>query len=476
LPPYNDSNRNVWFILDGQQRISVLHSLRQGSAIKNSRGKTVDFDKMYFTVDGNDHGKFSPTKRHDPGKQVLVSDILSQNWQTRVKKHKKTKTKYSRIKRCRESIMNYQVPFVFFQSKEIDDAREVFIRINALGTPLKTADRIFSRAAEIDLRHLANLARTDWAHGFSNLPDNILQQVLAFDLGKVEVGEKALDNAIGKLTAQLNESKLSRKAFDKQWKGIIHAIGLSIDHLRTKCHVADYNILPSTTMVATLAMFFIYNKNKQPNVHQHKLLKQWFWTSAVAQRYSGKGYRDNIISDVHFFKKLADNQAKTFVFQEKVPESRILHADYSKGSALTKAFYCLLISKKPRYLDSPYEIPLDAVCSSLNEKQKHHVFPQKLMSTLGFSTKEYNRICNVCFIVAKENPAIGKAKPQEYLQSLDGRRRGAFLASHILPLKNDSALWTSNVKKDYKNFLKERTKLVCKEFESQAGRKIFSTE
>jgi hypothetical protein len=229
-------------------------------------------------------------------------------------------------------------------------------------------------------------------------------------------------------------------------------------------------------MVTTLAMFFIYNKNRQPNAQQHKLLKQWFWTTAIAQRYSGKGYRDNIISDVNFFQKLADDKAKEFTFKEKVPEARILHADYSKGSALTKAFYCLLISKKPRYLDSPSEIPLDAVCSSLNKKQKHHVFPQKLMSINGFSAKEYNRVCNICFIVAKENPAIGKAKPKEYLKALDGRRCEAFLKSHILPLKSNSYLWTSNVKKDYKKFLKERTKIVCKEFENQAGRKLFTTE
>ena len=172
LPPYNDSNRNVWFILDGQQRISVLHSLREGSAIKNSNDKTVDFDKMYFTFNGNDRGKFSSPKRHDPEKQVPVSHILNRNWQKMIGKYKKTKSKYNRIEKCRESIMNYQVPFIFFQSKEIDDAREVFIRINALGTPLKTADKIFSRAAEIDLRYLAKQARLNWKNGFSNIPYN----------------------------------------------------------------------------------------------------------------------------------------------------------------------------------------------------------------------------------------------------------------------------------------------------------------
>lgn len=476
LPPYDDSNKNVWFILDGQQRISVLHSLRKGSAIKNSKGKMVDFDKMYFSVDVNEHGNFLPTKRHDPKKHILVSDIISHNWKKMVKRHKTAKNKYSRIKKCRDSIMNYKIPFVFFQSKEIDAAREVFIRINALGTPLKTADRVFSRAAEIDLRYLTNEARIDWKHGFSNLPDNILQQVLSFDLGKVEVGEKAIDNAIGKLITRINEGKVSTKAFVKRWEKIKHAIGLSIDHLKKYHYVADYSILPSTTMVATLAMFFIYNKLRLPNDKQHKLLRQWFWTTAVAQRYSGKGYRDNILSDVHFFENLAKNKVRRFVFKEKVPEARILLADYSTGSALTKAFYCLLISKEPRYLDSPAPIPTDAVCSSLNKKQKHHIFPQKLMRTEGFTPKEYNRVSNICFIVAKENPAIGKAKPHEYLQALDGRRRKAFLTSHILPIKKDSALWTSNVKKDYKSFLKERTKLICKEIEGQAGLKIFTTE
>src|SRR4030042_6369530 len=50
LPSFDISNNRVWFILDGQQRLSVLYRLQQGEGIENSRGKRVEFDKVYFLL------------------------------------------------------------------------------------------------------------------------------------------------------------------------------------------------------------------------------------------------------------------------------------------------------------------------------------------------------------------------------------------------------------------------------------------
>src|ERR1035438_10356947 len=46
LPSFNKRNRRVWFIIDGQQRVSVLHHTQIGDALRNGRLKPVDFQKV----------------------------------------------------------------------------------------------------------------------------------------------------------------------------------------------------------------------------------------------------------------------------------------------------------------------------------------------------------------------------------------------------------------------------------------------
>ena len=47
-------------------------------------------------------------------------------------------------------------------------------------------------------------------------------------------------------------------------------------------------------------------------------------------------------------------------------KSKLLLEKYSAGSGITKTFYCLLISKKPRYLENNSEIPTEVLRPKIN--------------------------------------------------------------------------------------------------------------
>jgi hypothetical protein len=86
-------------------------------------------------------------------------------------------------------------------------------------------------------------------------------------------------------------------------------------------------------------------------------------------------------------------------------------------------------------------------------------------------------MCNICFIVAPENKSIGASKPRDYLKEyLDGRSLPSFLRSHLLPLDHRSSLWKHDIRRGYKEFLRERMELICKEFEKNARMMLFSEE
>ena len=66
LPPFNPRNRRIWFLIDGQQRLSVLHQVREGQQVVNSNGKTVDFRRIHFVFDADAPTRFVSVRRADP--------------------------------------------------------------------------------------------------------------------------------------------------------------------------------------------------------------------------------------------------------------------------------------------------------------------------------------------------------------------------------------------------------------------------
>src|SRR5437867_4440483 len=57
LPRFNDRNSKVWFLIDGQQRISVIHHVREGSALKNARDKNIDFSRVVLSLEKEPDGQ-----------------------------------------------------------------------------------------------------------------------------------------------------------------------------------------------------------------------------------------------------------------------------------------------------------------------------------------------------------------------------------------------------------------------------------
>ena len=461
LPSFDISNKQVWFILDGQQRLSVLYRILQGEQIENSNGKLVAFDKVYFTVNNSEEALFARHNKPNPNSQVRLSDILSPFWRRRLNRFQSKQNKYRKLVECRQGILEYKIPFLFLKSKHVEEARETFLRVNTLGTPLSTADRLFSKASSLDLRELAKSVANDWLHGFNHLPYIIILQAFCFSLDKIEVGEPAINSAIDKMSKQVNSDIKLKDYFSKNWNKLKVSMGLTIDYIRKHFNAAELGFLPSTNMISTLSMFFFHHNNRQPISEQQREIRKWFWATGIGQRYSGAGYRSNIIEDVNFFIRLSKRDNAKFICKDRVAKSKLLLEKYSAGSGITKTFYCLLISKKPRYLENNSEIPTEAVCSAYNQKQKHHVFSRALLINRGFKEKEYNRICNICFIVAPENKSIGASKPKDYLSEyLDGRSLPSFLRSHLLPLNKKSALWEHDCRRSYKRFLWTKGTLI----------------
>ena len=471
LPTFNPRNRRIWFLIDGQQRLSVLYQVRAGQKVVNSDNKTIDFARIHFVFNAVETLSFVTLRRSDPDLHFPVTDILADDWENRIDLLPKYKQR--KVRDCRRRLAGYEVPFIFVKTNKLDEVREAFIRINSRGTPISAADRAFTRASRFDLRHHANTLRSDLKHGFNHIPRETLLQTFALARGEKDLGERAVLAAIDKLEKKLRIHKSTRNEFQRDWKRVSYAIGKAVGYLVTNLGVPSYSYLPSDNMVMTLALFFFYNNISQPTSRQMREIQKWFWATGVGQRYAGRGFRRNITKDAELFRALAKRGNTKFTFGDLVPRFEVKNSDYSRRSGLTNAFFCLLSMQRPRYLENGSLIPVEYFTRA-DRKDKHHIFPKDLLKRNRFTDKQYNCLCNICFVVARENQSIGSNKPVVYLEEFRRRKSfGQVMSSHLIPHFKGGGLWDKNIRRGYKQFQNERLEKLCHAFERQAGIKLF---
>lgn len=474
LPPFKDRNGRVWFVLDGQQRLSVLYRIFDRGDPVNSGRDTLDFNRIVFRVtDGNEQPRFQ-YRKPVVGEWISVRALLASNWRSRLREL--TPGQLNRAQTCRELLQGYKVPLVRVATEDLEEARELFIRINSLGTPLGAADRAFARASRFDLRELSNRTWQNLPASFKGLRNEQFLQTRALldDVG--DVGERAFELVARKWDRKIEKDPSVSKHFTKLWDRQSKAIFRAIDHLKRNFSVLDDGLLPSENMVSTLAVFFYYHA-ALATPRQQTEIRKWFWATGVGQRYSGRGFRNNILSDAEFFRRLASARGARFRYDDRVDPIELQRASYGRRSSIADALYCLMISQKPAYLANGGTMLLEEYASPANRKHKHHIFPKALLYRNQVSLARANSVVNLCFICGEENSVFGSSRPSFYLDEFRRKRYfGRVMRGHLIPFDRHSGLWDQSVVKGYRAFLKARTRLLCRTFERAAGMKLFRSE
>lgn len=472
LPEFDGSNRDIWFLLDGQQRIAVLYQARRGARVEVRRGKQIDFSHICIALEPGERDILFAYRRPISGKFVSLSDLLAADWRRRFPGLPAYKVR--KLAKCRARLLKYRLPILFIRTNDHKEVREAFIRINSLGTPVSAADKAFARASEFGMRHLARQAQAALAEGFKDLPDNALLLAMAFMRGeRFDVGEPVIEAAIRKLERSVEKDKSVLKSFTKEWNQLRSSVAKAIDYLRCNFSVINRGFLPSDNMLVVLSMFFCWNKSK-PTPLQKREVRKWFWATAVCKRYSGRGHRKNILSDLAFFERLARRKAARFRLELRARRQDVRDTEYTTHGSLSNAYFCLLLRQQPRYLENGDKIPVESISARANKNQKHHIFPQAKLRSARYPLKDCHSLCNICLLTAEENQMIGNRLPVRYLKEVpaDGHLP-TFMKSHLIPSQKSSGLWEKDAKDAYRRFVRSRLNEICAAFEREAGIRFF---
>jgi hypothetical protein len=473
LPAFDYHNPTVWFLIDGQQRISVLHLTKEGTTVRNARGRRIDFRRVVFSLHEKRHHQIIRYRKPIPRKFVELQKIFHPSWRHKV--GYVTRGQEKKILECRKRILNYPM-YLMFVDMGIDEVKECFLRINTQGMKITTADAIFTKAETLDLRDFVHEVKLHLDEAFQDIAEMPILWAFANTHKLVEARGKAIDHVVKEIEKTANHNRKQRRILAKRWAKLSRYFGKAADYLRQNFKVLSTDYLYSDYMLSMLALFLYWNDHG-PSRRQRGEIRKWFWATEVGSRYSGSNFLRCIPGDIRYFQKLAKNNGVRFKFPQEADKIDIRKTLYSGRSGIACAFYSPLLQRGPVSIidDAINPIPIDRYVTPANRKDRHHIFPKGVLRAAGLQQSQYNSICNICLLTSQENHEIGSRRPWSYLQDAAGRKRlfSKKMSRHLIPVDDGSGIWNRNIARGFKRFIQARRDLICRSLEGEAKIRLF---
>jgi hypothetical protein len=406
--PEPKKDHPIYYVLDGQQRITSLFSVFQTELNPDNNYEWID---IYFDftkagqiqepcfiaiksdqVDENIHfpmnAIFRPVDFHkcvsklDESKQKLITEVY-------------------------QKFLEFNLPSQEIETDDKESVAIIFERINRAGEPLDTYQLLtaWSWSSDFDLQEeFSELAAEMQPFGFGNISDDKdLQLKCCSGIIREEASPSSIINLKGEDV---------RKNFERIKNGIKGAV----DFLRNELNVYSLDWLPYPSMLVSLSYFFATEKVNGKNVthKQREQLIKWFWRSNFSRRYTG-GITDKHKQDIALMKKLsADENQLIAEFECEITSEYFHNNQFNIGSVNTKTFVLFLAFQNPLSFLSAANVSLSDVLKTVNRNEFHHIFPKKHLQDLKVDSKKINMLANFCFLSSGDNQKIKNKDPKTY--------------------------------------------------------------
>ena len=443
--PQPDSYTSIRYILDGQQRATSLYAAIKGLQINGTDYSQIcfDFDKEEFITRYREGDYYAPLR-----------DILGDNkFQIYNKLSDQRKKAFDK---CYNIFSGYPLSVVIVREKELDEASEIFERINQGGKRLSIFDLVVASTwgEDFDLKILYQELR-DFLEkqGFGKIPPEVVTHTASL--------------VIKGYCRNSYQLQLTKEELKANWEEIANAIKLSVDFLSNNMGAKIFDFVPYPSMISLLAYLYFKVPSRSLTKQMTEKVHEWFWKAALSERYATS--RETRMEEDRrlLFDKLLDESDVRVNYPIALDEEKIVKNKISTKSALRNAFFCMLAIRQPRHFKTNNIITLDyKLCSEFNSPEKHHIFPRHFLQKNKVEG-EY-LLSNFCFIPAELNKEILNKAPSDYFANYK-RENPDFEEALKAQLVSYSEAIKDN---DYKKFVHERSKAIFEEFERLLGSKI----
>jgi hypothetical protein len=407
------------YILDGQQRLTVIYSCLSPKAAVGGFDVVYDLESAQFKP-ANDQ---PPSLTLFPLRKLFVTSELL-NFRTALQAHSNAVALQQQLDELVAAFTQYKLPVVLLNDLQLDEVCPIFERINSSGTKLSTYDLMVAAtwSDQFDLDDsVTQIANALKPKGFDDIDRiTIVKCMSALHSGSIK------DDAIFALR------KITSTDLADLTKRTEQALFRAVDALSTEFGVYSWDFLSYEALVVILCALFADTSSLDAN--QHVRLKQWFWRASWSERYKagGETFVSNDIDRVKKFVTTGADVPSSFGEAPSPSEWRRVH--FRKGASRSSALALALATVGPRCLLNGAAIDVEQALSAFNRKQFHHVYPRGHLKKAG--KEDDNLVLNICILPASANLKISDQDPQKYLPDLNatlGAIADDVFASNVLP-------------------------------------------
>lgn len=458
-------------ILDGQQRLTTLYLLIRGKIPPYYTEKDLANDprNLYFSLETGEFQYYMKTKMEGSplwqsvidcydSKKVDAYDITekycSNNKDTDFKSLMKTINNNLNKLRSIEQIdyLTQVVP----SSAKVDEAIDVFDRVNSKGTKLTDA--------ELVLTHITG----KWPQARRILKDKISQlKKENFDFS-LEFLTRCMvvsltESALYDKNSKLKYEKFTKDDYIDAWGKVSKALDYLVPILKQNALISGTNDMNTVNVLVPIMAYLLRNDNKFPENIKYGFL-YWMFLALIWSRYSGQ--TDQRLDKDVYLAINGQNPIPKLVNEIEDQRGRleIKPTDLEgrgSGHPLFRMLY--IITKYKKAIDWSNGSTIYGTIGDYYSIQNHYIFPQSVLYNNKYNSenhldkKKVNEIANRAFITRDTKYELSNKYPHEYLEQIETKYPGA-LERQFIP-KNKS-LW--NLEK-YEDFLIERRKLIADE-------------
>lgn len=464
----------VFLVLDGQQRLTSLHSALYGTGSHfffldvAARMRGDDLEECIFWEKA---GSRKATTLLDPAEQTRslifpFSEFLNGDptaWIDKASETKETENSVPAFKArqkalkavidpLKEAIEGYKFPVVTLSdSTEAEAVCTIFETLNRTGVRLSVFELLTARffPQSINLRELWDTSQTQnpILAEYEVDPYALLQTICALTKSPINIRRSKILN-------------LSATDIETHWANASEAMADGLQLLQQECGVLSAKWLPYAPMLVTLAAVICQRPiSRGPSAAEYKRkLCRWFWGATLGQHYeTASNTRSE--RDIPALISWLDGGAAPDTVQASLAREQILITT-QRQRALYRAIMCAIVSGRP--LDFHTGRTIDRALLLQGGIDDHHIFP---LAALGVTDRrnppvEYDNIVNRTLIDSATNKSINSDAPSIYLTRIAYAQQATtwaqILGSHLI---NENAA-TAMTQDEFGQFVDARVKAI----------------
>lgn len=448
--PETDDMSPTDYVLDGQQRLTVIYSTFGASEEQNGFDAVYDLNDEAFMETPDE---FSQTQFP---LRIIYNTTKLLNFRSGLINYPNAEMLQERLDGLIDVITNYRIPVVTLKELTVEEVCPIFERINSSGTRLSTYDLMVAATwtENFDLNDEAQkIAVSLNPKGFGDIDGNTVLKCLS------AIKYKGI-----KKEQVLSLRNLSKDDMDNLVEVAKSSLLRTVDLLKTEFKIYSWDFLPYEAI--TVVLSYIFSKRKTLNLEDVRRVRQWFWLSAFSERYRGasESFVSQDLEAIDLFVISGEDPKKSFGNIPSIDSFKKLA--FRSNNSRSRALIILLALKSPRNITNGALIDPEIALSNYNKKQFHHIYPKAHLKRIK-APGEHNSLANFCMLAASENNAISDDHPNEYLPKLIkelGDEAVVVFDSNYLP----SPLTVDFSNLEYPDFIEARAQLMLEDINKLA--------